>query len=183
MGIRAYAAAFILFGAACGMAQAADGTAAPAGLAIQKGKAVEGFSQQKRKLTRDESKDLAEMEETCFQIVQLYLPRIKKADVSAEVLDQAYELWLQDKNKDKPGPNTVILAFGVRLGSLALKASPGSWYHVKDNYGEGLAIEFRKSGQQIYPIDSIQKRYARQESGFFSNLYKMYLLAANDMLK
>lgn len=165
------------------LACAADSTVEVEGVTLTTSKAAEGFSQKIRGLNQNEMKELKQMESTALRLVQRYVPEIKKNGVTAKVLDQAYTSWLKDKSRSKPAPDELIPAFGVQLGNLALKECKGNWVHVTDNYGEGLAIDFLKSNQQVYPIDSVYKRFDRQEDDFFVSLFKVYVLAGNDKLK
>ncbi len=167
---------------ACTAACAADAPAADS-LPITKSEMAKDYAQQTRALTPEETQELARLNAYSLQIIRIYyLPTVEENDITPEILDRAYAAWLKDL-RSKRDPETKAAAFGVRLGMLALKSCPGAWLHVHDNYGDTVAIEFRDSKKQVYPIDSVWKRYKREESGFFADLYNAYLLACHDKLK
>lgn len=144
---------------------------------------VEVFKQEKHVLTPAERDGVVKLGRDSARIVQRYLPRIKANRITARTLDRAYDAWVKDGRAGKPAAEQVIPAFGVRLGMLALHSCKGTWYHVKDHYGEALAIEFTKTGRRIYPIDSVNKRYEQHTQGFFAKLHKVYLLACQGQMK
>lgn len=150
---------------------------------VTEARRMEGYKQEKQALSAAEREGMAKLDAESVRIVQRYLPRIKAARITAHTLDRAYDAWLADTRADRPADNVVIPALGVRLGMLTLNTCKGAWYHVKDNYGEALAIEFEKSGQQVYPIDSVNKRYERHERRFFGDLHTVYLQACHGKLK
>lgn len=156
-----------------------DAGAAP----VTEARRMEGYKQEKHALSPAEREGMAKLDAESVRIVQRYLPRIKPEGITARTLDRAYDAWLADTRADRPSDNVVIPALGVRLGMLTLKTCKGAWYHVKDNYGEALAVEFEKSGQQVYPIDSVNKRYERHEQHFFADLHTVYLQACRGKLK
>jgi hypothetical protein len=150
---------------------------------VTEARRMEGYKQEKQVLSAAEREGMAKLDEESVRIVQRYLPRIKAERITAHTLDRAYDAWLADTRPDRPADNVVIPALGVRLGMLTLKTCKGAWYHVKDNYGEALAVEFEKSGQQVYPIESVNKRYERHERDFFADLHAVYLQACHGKLK
>lgn len=150
---------------------------------ITEAKRMKGYKQEKQALSPAERDGVTRLGAMSVRIVQRYLPRVKADNITAHTLDRAYSAWLKDKRADRPTPARVIPALGVRLAMVTLKTCKGTWYHVKDNYGEALAVEFKKSAHQVYPIDSVNKRYERHERGFFVKLHKVYLLACHDKLK
>ncbi len=150
---------------------------------VTEARRMEGYKQEKHALSPAEREGMAKLNAESARIVQRYLPRIEAERITAHTLDRAYDAWLADRRTDRPSADRVVPALGVRLGMLTLKTCKGAWYHVKDNYGEALAIEFEKSGQQDYPIDSVNKRYERHERDFFADLHTVYLQACRGKLK
>jgi hypothetical protein len=170
----------LLFAATAHATDTPPATALPP---ITKHNVSKDFKQEKRALNPKEVHAVATLNARSLEIVQRYLPGVSAESITAHTLDLAYDAWLKDARADKPSPDRVIPAFGVRLGTLTLKSCRGDWLHVKDNYGEAVAIEFGRSGQQIYPVDSVNKRYSRGERNFFASLSKLYLIACNGKLK
>lgn len=150
---------------------------------ITEAKRMKDYKQEKHALSPAEREGLKKLGARSVHIVQRYLPRARANRITARTLDWAYDAWLKDKRADRPKADSVIPAFGVRLAMITLKSCKGTWYHVKDNYGEALALEFAHPRRQIYPIDSVNKRYEHHERGFFAKLHKVYLLACHDKLK
>ncbi len=166
-------------------ASAAWADAAPSGtLPLTSAPMAKDFKQETRALTPGEERAVARLNAASVDIVRRYVPGVQEAAITPQTLDRAYSAWLKDGRADKPDANAVIPALGARIGTLALGACKGGrWLHVKDNYGEALAIAFGDSGRQAYPLDSVNKRYSRGEVGFFGDLAKLYLMACKGTLK
>lgn len=162
-------------------ARAAD-TPATDAVPVTKTEMAKDYAQQTKALTPAETKQLAELNALSLRIINMYVPNTREDDITPEILDRAYAAWLKDL-RTKHDPDAYTAAFGVRLGMLTLQPCNGAWIHVQDNYGDTLAVEFRNTSQQIYPIDSVRKRYSRQEVGFFAAMYKVYLQACHKQLK
>lgn len=173
-----FALALLASAAAC----AADAPP-PGTLPLSAAPGPKNFKQETRALTPGETRAVARLNADSLGIIQRYVPGVQESDLTPQTLDRAYAAWLKDGRADKPDANAVIPAFGVRLGMLALKSCKGDWLHVKDNYGEAVAIEFGHSGRQVYPVDSVNKRYSRGEAGFFVDLATLYRQACTGALK
>lgn len=172
-----------LFALALFAAAAACAADAPGTLPLTSAPGPRNFKQETRALTPGEVRAVARLNTASLGIVQRYVPGVQENDLTPQTLDRAYTAWLKDGRADKPDANAVIPAFGVRLGMLALKSCKGDWLHVKDNYGEAVAIEFGHAGRQVYPIDSVNKRYSRGEAGFFADLDTLYRQACTGVPK
>ncbi len=165
-------------------AGACAGEAPPGALPLTSSPMPKDFKQETRALTPGETRAVARLNARSLLIVQRYVPGMQENDLTPQTLDRAYGAWLKDARADKPDANAVVPAFGVRIGMLALKSCKGSsWLHVKDNYGEAVAIQFGNSGRQAYPIDSVNKRYSSGENGFFAELDQLYRRACAGPVK
>lgn len=176
----------LLFGFTLFLSAAAyAGEAAPAGAPPHTSATLpKDFKQEKRALTPGEQRAVARLNAASVGLVQRYVPGVREEAITARTLDRAYAAWLKDARADKPDADKVVPAFGVRMGTLAIASCKGGhWLHVKDNYGEAVAVAFGDTGRQVYPLDSVNKRYSRGEEGFFADLDALYQQACNDTLK
>ncbi|MFK0007721.1 DUF3806 domain-containing protein [Paenarthrobacter sp. NPDC090520] len=58
-------------------------------------------------------------------------------------------------------------AAGVALGELLVRISPLRWVVAEDSKGRELAVHSERNNFLVYPLDAVEKRWARSEDGVF----------------
>ncbi|TVU64856.1 DUF3806 domain-containing protein [Paenarthrobacter nitroguajacolicus] len=58
-------------------------------------------------------------------------------------------------------------AAGVALGELLVRVSPLRWVVAEDSKGRELAVHSDRNNFLVYPLDAVEKRWARGEDGVF----------------
>lgn len=58
-------------------------------------------------------------------------------------------------------------AAGVAFGELLVRVSPLRWVIAEDSKGRELAVHTERNNFLVYPLDAVEKRWARGEDGLF----------------
>jgi hypothetical protein len=88
-----------------------------------------------------------------------------------EELDAAYTTWSASEDRRGYNDEAVMEIFGAAFGQRCVEQFDMQWVKITDVDGAALGIQGIVKDFRAFPYDSISKRIADGECGFFSPIY------------
>ncbi len=97
-------------------------------------------------------------------------PLPKEKEFLPEVLDEVFNLWMNDKSTTKQQANLVIISLGAASGQWLVDNYNMKWIIVTDSYGTDYAVIHKKWNIIAYPLSSVKEGVAENKKKFFSTI-------------
>ncbi|WGM20701.1 DUF3806 domain-containing protein [Paenarthrobacter sp. OM7] len=101
----------------------------------------------------------------CVQIAEGSGVDLQNPESVAQFYETALATWQSSDGQMDAEP--YANAAGVAFGELLVRASPLRWVVAEDSKGRELAVHSERNNFLVYPLDAVEKRWARGEGGEF----------------
>jgi len=110
-------------------------------------------------------------------LVEASSPSLTERDLTPEILDSAYEFWLNSGGEIESQANDVIHAIGLAFGQFLVDRDGFEWVVVTDQFGTSIGVRAlpKKGDVLVCPTSIVAKRWETRETRFFSPVYRAVL--------
>lgn len=126
-----------------------------------------------RELNDAEWKWVEEQKRQLPDLAAQHSPAEAGPDVSLDILDRVWSLWLARGIDDLDSVNAAINVIGINFGQILVDSGLFRWVIATDDYGTDLAIVALegRANVLVYPADFVSKRWEKRESDFLRASY------------
>jgi Domain of unknown function (DUF3806) len=103
-------------------------------------------------------------------LINKYNGQLTSSKYDTKILDEVFEKWLQNADKNKEKPEFVVEAMGAALGQDIVNSLGFEWQLLTDKYGSDLIVINKKYKVNGFPFSTAEKAFTGKKVGTFQGV-------------
>jgi Domain of unknown function (DUF3806) len=99
-----------------------------------------------------------------------YNGQLPSTKYDAKILDEVFEKWRKNTDKNKEKPEFVVEALGAALGQDIVNSLDFEWQVLTDQYGSDLTVVHKKYKVNGFPFSTAEKAFTEKKVGNFQGV-------------
>ncbi len=103
-------------------------------------------------------------------LINKYNGQLTSSKYDAKILDEVFEKWRQNADKNKEKPEFVVEAMGAALGQDIVNSLDCEWQLLSDKYGSDITVINKKYKVNGFPFSTAEKAFTEKKVGTFQGV-------------